>query len=106
MEPTDCFTAGRISYTQIHFFVKLGAVIIVKKNKDGDTETVFFFTIPLNLLNPRLCGVVGPASILLSGSRTQLSEEEDGVAAVDCSAGDVHRHLEPRQEEGTTSRWV
>lgn len=70
------------------------------------TQKQSFFTIPLNLLNPRLCGVVGPASILLSGSRTQLSEEEDSIAAVDCSAGDVHRHLEPRQEEGTTSRWV
>lgn len=50
--------------------------------------------------------MVGSASIQLSGTRTQLSEEEDCVAVAVCSAGDLHRHLEPRQEEGTTSRSV
>ncbi len=50
--------------------------------------------------------MVGSASVQLSGTRTQLSEEEDCVAVAVCSAGDLHRHLEPRQEEGTTSRSV
>lgn len=46
------------------------------------------------------------ASIHLSGTRTQLSEKEDGIAVALSSAGDLHRHLEPRQEEGTTSGYV
>lgn len=54
----------------------------------------------------RLCGMVGSTSILLPGTRTQLSEEEDCIAVVVCSAGDLHGHLEPRQKEGTTSRLV
>lgn len=52
----------------------------------------------------RVCGMVGSDSIQLSGTRTQLSEEEDCVAVAVCSAGDLHRHLEARQKEGTTSR--
>lgn len=50
--------------------------------------------------------MVGSTSILLPGTRTQLSEEEDCIAVVVCSAGDLHGHLEPRQKEGTTSRLV
>lgn len=48
--------------------------------------------------------MVGPASILLPGPRAQLSEEKDSITAVVRSAGDVHRHLEPRQKEGAASR--
>lgn len=50
--------------------------------------------------------MVEPAPILLPGSRAQLPEEEDCVAAAVCSAGDLHRHLEPGQEEGAASRSV
>lgn len=50
--------------------------------------------------------MVGSASLLLSGTWTQLSEEEDCIAVAVCSAGDLHRHLEPRQKKGTTSRSV
>lgn len=46
-------------------------------------------------LSCRLCGVVRSASIQLSVSWTQLSEEEDGAIVAVCSPGDVHRHLEP-----------
>lgn len=49
--------------------------------------------------------MVGSASILLPGARTQLSEEEDGAAAAVGGAGDLYGHLEPRQEEGAASRW-
>lgn len=45
-------------------------------------------------------------SVQLSGIRTQLSEKEDGIIVAVCSFGDLHRHLEPRQKEGTTSRSV
>lgn len=48
--------------------------------------------------------MVGSASVLLPGPRTQLSEEKDSVAAVVRSAGDLHRLLEPRQKEGAASR--
>lgn len=48
--------------------------------------------------------MVEPASILLPGTWTQLSEEKDGAAAVVRSVGDLHGHLEPGQKEGAASR--
>lgn len=48
--------------------------------------------------------MVGPASILLPGPQAQFSEEKNSITAVVRSAGDVHRHLEPRQKEGAASR--
>lgn len=50
--------------------------------------------------------MVESTSLQLSGTRTQLSEEEDSVAVAVCSARDLHRQLEPRQKEGTTPRSV
>lgn len=50
--------------------------------------------------------MVEPASVQLSGIRTQLSEKEDSAVVAVCSAGDLHRHLEPRQKERATSRSV
>lgn len=54
----------------------------------------------------RVCGMVGSASVQLPRTGTQLSEEEDCVTVAVCSAGDLHRHLEPRKKERTTSRSV
>lgn len=50
--------------------------------------------------------MVGSTPVRLSGTRTQLSEEEDRAAVAVCCAGNLHGHLEPGQEERTTSRSV
>lgn len=48
----------------------------------------------------RLCGVAAAAQRLLTHPWGQLPEEEDGSAPPGCHSGDLHGHLEPREEEG------
>ncbi len=54
----------------------------------------------------RVCWLALPAVIGLCDSWRQLPEEEDGSAPAVCSAGNMYRHLESRQEEGTTTWWT